>query len=337
LNSRYNKNQNYTNKRNNSRSKSPRVKFDTNQDASINVVSLNLKEADTLYHISTCIWFLEKKLHFESLIDSGATNSFINKNVLPIELQKRIDRFIDSNGSIQNDDNFAIRNITIETLDKTFQATVVEVTLEFKIGSYKGSHRFIITDSMIKEQAIFGKDFITTHNIWICGNKIQIYGKESLVCKLTKEQIIPPNSEVIVQASTSNVMRMYRTAVFEPIKEFSRDVIIARSVNKLEENHVNILICNNSDKAVKLNSNSIVGEIERCEEVFETKIIAPKEPIAENCRQVKSMPVRRQINPHLKEQEKGKLIELIKKHQSCFSFNDLHAAPGLCFVLSCLT
>jgi hypothetical protein len=166
---------------------------------------------------------------------------------LPNELQKNIDRFIESNGSTPNENNLAIRNITIETLDKTFQVTVVEATLEFKIGDYKGSHRFIITDSMLKEQAILGKDFITTHNIWICGNKIQIYGKDSLVCKLTKEQIILPNSEVIVQASTSNVMKMYRRAVFEPIKEFSQDVIIARSINKIENDHVNILICNNTE------------------------------------------------------------------------------------------
>jgi hypothetical protein len=277
------------------------------------VVSLNLKESDTLYHISTCIWVLEKKLYFEALVDSGATNSFINKNVLPNDLRKKIDQFIESNGSIPNENNFLIRNITIETLDKTFQVTVVEATLEFKIGNYKGSHRFIITDSMLKEQAILGKDFITSHNIWIFGNKIHIYGKDSIVCKLTKEQVIPPNSEVIVQASTSNVMKMYRTAVFEPIKEFSQDVIIARSVNKIEKNHVNILLCNNTDKTVKLSSNSIVGELERCEKVFETRITASKESITEECREIKSMCVRRQINQHLKEQDKRKLIELIKK------------------------
>jgi hypothetical protein len=63
---------------------------------------------------------------------------------------------------------------------------------------------------------------------------------------------IPPNSEVVIQASKSNVLKMYRTVVFEPIETFNIDLLNARSIDETKDVNFRVLIQNHSNKQALL-------------------------------------------------------------------------------------
>ena len=122
--------------------------------------------------------------------------------------------------------------------------------------------RFVISDKMIKEQIILGKDFIVNHNVSISAKHISINGSDNSFCKVVKNVMIPANSEMVIQASTSNVLKMYRTVVFEPIETFNKDLFIPRSIDETKDNSLSILIQNHSSKPIELIENTVIGQVE---------------------------------------------------------------------------
>jgi hypothetical protein len=123
-----------------------------------------------------------------------------------------------------------------------------------------GQHRFVICKEM-KEQLILGKDFLLKHNVVISGNLISIEGADQSYCKITKQVTIPPNSEILILASTSGVTSVNRVVMLEPSFKSDEDILVARSIGQTLDNKMNVLVQNHSSKPIRLFENTILGNL----------------------------------------------------------------------------
>ncbi len=109
---------------------------------------------------------------------------------------------------------------------------------------------------------ILGKDFLLKHNVGINGNVISIGGADQSYCKITQQITIPSNSEMVVSASTSGVTsvnRMMEPVMIEPVFKSDKEIMVARSIFQTQNNKMNALVQNHSNKPISLFQNTIFG------------------------------------------------------------------------------
>lgn len=241
----------------------------------LNKCSVDLPESGEhdLIRLKSSFTFKNRQTSLESLVDSGSTHSFLNLNYLPTDVQNEIQNFIHQTNNKSNELGLKLKHVYVETFNSKFQTTCVEAMVNFSIGDYIGSHSFIISDQLRKEQSILGIDFIKNHNVWLTGRDFVIKGSISastvIDCKAAKSIIIPANSEKIITTTTSSLISINKVHVFEAHDLSSKGLIFAKSINQSAGKDIKVLAMNYTNQDVVIQENEIIGTLSEVEEVLD--------------------------------------------------------------------
>jgi hypothetical protein len=115
---------------------------------------------------------------------------------------------------------------------------------------------------------------------------------------------------MVVSASTSGVTsvnRMMETVMMEPVFKSDEEILVARSIFQTQNNKMNALVQNHSNKPISLFQNTIMGNsFDECN-VLNSCIKTKREEAVIDEKSVKL----RQINPQLKPEQKERIKRLI--------------------------
>ncbi len=214
------------------------------------------------------------------LIDNGASNSFISLDVLPAVTQKTIREFM--MGKVKASWLKMIKT-KMNTFNTNEEITGVVAELDLRMGAWKGSQVFIITDKMKIDVCLLGRDFLKTKEVVIDNrdDSITIHAKSIEVleeqetqnveenqsrneCVVRKTIVVPPRSEIRT-CVTMNRVELDKIVLFEPT--IKSDVLIAKSISQVKSDEIEINILNWNDKEVKIEAGEVIGKIAEMEEI----------------------------------------------------------------------
>ena len=228
--------------------------------------------------------FGEKKT-VQALFDGGSTHSFISPWVLSKNQRKQAIASCPRK-------NFTIRSATGSVKN---QCCIAEMRMG--LNDWHGSHKFIITNSGHKHEAIIGRDFLKANAASINhGDDIlEFHGKQirlsegasvtetNTVCinhisvemKTVKETIVKANSQHLVELCCDTpTTGQDGIVLFEPATPLPHNCLVSRSAHK----NSCVIFCNvvnTDDRDLKLPAGQLMGstsEIEQANIVFNEKV-----------------------------------------------------------------
>ena len=162
----------------------------------------------------------EVNLNIFALVDSGASVSIINRNLLDHVRYKLEPCNMQLNG---------VSGSTLKVLGKT--------RLPFTIGSCTIEHEFIVVDSMM-ETLILGRDIFRDHNCIINYSKLtfSIHDSEVPLLKISKSNAKNKTAPLSVKAKSSMVIKP-NTSKFVPVSLHSKKGKTFLSISGIFEGH----------------------------------------------------------------------------------------------------
>ena len=261
-----------------------------------------------------------------TLIDTGATNSIINYRSLSNKLKQLINEFIDD-PERHNELRMRQSKIRFEgAFGKPFEEICPVIDLKIRIGNWRGWHSFIISKRLGKESAILGSDFLNNHNYAKVDNSFKIFYNGELNKQTTayssETVIIPPNSEMIVDANTIRSKAFAnREMCIEPFDHSQKGLVIAKSLNRVVNGQVQLSVLNYSESSVKLHKGEALGMLYEPDKIFDDADInavvnsTRSETLSDEVLNKFSM------NKELSAEQRQKLLSLLNKYADVISKN----------------
>ncbi|CAF1037582.1 unnamed protein product [Brachionus calyciflorus] len=286
------------------------------------------------------------------LVDNGASNSLLKFSSLPNEFKQVIQNFC-----LKHEVNQDLKNhsIGIKTCNGDSFCECVVARVWLTIGTWSGEHQFIISDNITNQDGILGRDFlmkyetvidnrndslrissnpsknfISTNNCQTT-NLMENYFIEtktmSKPCFLTQKQNLPKDSESILEVQLENMENFDSNmdVIFEPAHLNS--IVLAHSVNKVEDGKIFISAINLSDREIKneIKSGQVLGSANKID--IESVMIETIENVQKTHEDVVNIEIKNKINEqvidsNLKEQEVNELKNLIFEFKDCFSCSE---------------
>jgi hypothetical protein len=197
------------------------------------------------------------------LIDSGTSHSSINSKMVPKDVMEMLEKHKLSRKI----------KLEMESVFETKKARAVSAEMGVRVGSWGGDMKFIITDLLQTEEAILGLDFIEKFSVVLNGSNrtVTIGGEESDIGLVTRQVVIPPFHEAVVNVQTkrSKFFELNKLGIFEPSDFSKKGLIFARSLNKMGETGLKVTACNLSDQPVTFKKGTLVGRVSAISETVE--------------------------------------------------------------------
>ena len=269
----------------------------------------------------------DKDVTTNALIDTGSTHSFINSQLLPIEMKHQLEKFLQCEQSISNNYGFKVRHFMVQTVNSSIKATGVELVILLKLKSSEVRHRFIITNVINSEEVILGIDFIKSNNISIInGESIEFQDSDQnevqTFCKITKTQIIPANAEILLEVMLSNVAYVDNVGLFEPFDHSKQGLIVAKSIDTSDSNKImKIKVMNVTDEPVTLKVGQTMGTVESIELSHRTDNNVQESSKSQLSNKNLDHLNQIEYGKNLNEEQRAAIAQLIEKYEHLFSKN----------------
>ena len=300
----------------------------SNSDVKAKVCQImSISKETNLHYMNVTFTLADHQTKLKTLIDSGATNSFINLNRLPVNLQSEINDFMNG-GTQPNRFNLKVRHVTVETFNSVFKTTCCEALISFKISNYSGQHRFIIDSNINAEEAIIGNDFLLEHNIWLMGSELRIIGRSDLnstsECTTKSDVTIPAQSEFIIKTSArvANLIKLNKAVLFEPYDFNNMGLTMANSIDHVGKNgQVFVKLMNFLDSSISLPRGTPIGSISPCSLPMQT-IKVSNQTLNDSTNSNKLDLKEFKLNKELSDDQNKQLLALIERYSDVFSRSD---------------
>ena len=230
------------------------------------------------------------RINTKMLIDTGATASFINPKKLPKALSFLVDLFLEGK-DVDNSLNLKKSKFKFKS---AFHQTVEDCAVakvKLRINNWIGEHEFVLANT--NEAAILGVDFFERYRAtYDFENNAMIIKDENTLFHLNfiaeenkeipelqrttcfkafacDDKVIKPNSALIIRATASELDTKVKTVMFEAVSKIDTEkgLLWANSVSEVNEHktfYVNIV--NASDREVRVEKNSVIGEVSELED-----------------------------------------------------------------------
>ena len=289
--------------------------------------------------------------HTDLLVDNGASNSLLRFSSLPSNFKQVIQNFCRLN---DNNPDLKKHSVGIKTCNSDSFTECVVARVWLTIGSWSGEHQFIITDSITNVDGILGRDFLlqyetiidnkndtlrinntsnrTSINSCDVSNPAHMYFVQTTTlsnsCYVSHKQKIPKDCESILEIKFEQEnFKQNIDVLFEPVKMDS--VILAHSINRVENNKMWISALNLSgedfeiDSSLKLGSISIVESVDVNLNETKSSVSNPNQAKS-NFKEVeiKSKIDQIKLDESLEPNEVQEVKNLIYEFNDCFSWNE---------------
>ena len=285
------------------------------------------------------------KVEASALVDTGASHSFINMNILSNGIISKIKSFINDKNK-KNDLNLMLKQVTIQSATEAVQTTCVQMNIDLIINNEYLNHDFIITDLINKEQAIFGLDFIRKYKMNINGedNTISIKSKNDdyvqlPVCQVRRTVVIPANTEMLLNVTVSGSITANKIHLFESFDHHKQGLLFTKSIDSVntvdDQKLVRVMAYNYGNHDVKLKMGQRIGRlynVDLLEDQLDDSVDVLASDTSNKCECestslnetsnneeliIDSFPF--QIGKYLSTDERNEIARFLYKYQSLFS------------------
>ena len=266
-------------------------------------------------------------VEINTLIDCGATDSFISRRALSSNILAYLDNFIETPG---NPNNIGVKRMSIQINAATgspCRTQCVSIWLNITIDDcWSGAHRFIVTDAINTEHAILGNDFLMQHEWTIRQGVFNIIDNKAApaVCQLSEDVTISANSESFLCVTSANA-HVNRVVVFEPFDHSGQSLVAAKSLNRVnKDNELAVRIMNYSDKPVTLKRNQVIGVVDEPAAVRSNNSQGNKPHQADQRLSIVRNAVTKKLadNSCITKAERDQVASLLHKFSDVISLND---------------
>ena len=265
------------------------------------------------------------RFKLKTLIDSGATHSFIKLSALPENLQHSIRKF-KSSSNYANTYGFKRLSIEIESAVGQSEMECTVIYANVQLNDWYGSHEFIVSEQ-ITEDALIGLDFLQKHSFKIDFAKNQIAFENDNAEQLfyaSNNINIKPLSEQIIKVKTTKRLAK-QVVVASPINS-NKNLKLAHSVNYTNrKGELYVSILNHSNRTIKVHKNQILGTTSKPEQV---ESINPDELRANETKLREHLAQSVKMGSDLNASERSQLINLLIKYKEIISLDKFDL--GLC-------
>jgi transposase InsO family protein len=208
------------------------------------------------------------------LVDSGSSNSFLNRKNLPANFISAIDKFIEC-PSMPNRFNFKIIRSQIETINDVLPTIGVRVDLVVELDDWRGLQEFIICDMVQKEEGVLGRDFLQKHkavndhdlDLLMLKNG-PVFSNCAYQCRPLNKVTIPARSTMLVETTAEESFVVNRMVMFEPDNTDRNGIFWTRSVSEVgAEPKMLVKAINVSDHNVTISKENCLGIVHPVEQI----------------------------------------------------------------------
>jgi len=144
---------------------------------SLGSTTVDAKQEDNMLRVKGDIGLMKAKfspIEMTMLVDSGASHSFVNPKFLSQAMKKQIRLWMDS----KEGEKLGISYDTckVNLVNSSEEASIIVLPLRIQLGDWTGEHMFLLSDIVMTEQMILGRDFLSKYDtvIYNKSNKLVI-------------------------------------------------------------------------------------------------------------------------------------------------------------------